>query len=123
MSKGNAFYEVFMQVEIPGNGTGDLCDFYTMSKTGAKLVAFMVHKDLGFVFQTAECAGVNDAVTVTLKLVAALWVRFWKLSAARLGRVSGVACKCCHGLGQCEGLTERFGWVITGHHRVTDALL
>ena len=38
-----------------------------MGEAGAVIVAFMVDKNLGFIFQSSECRGVYDAITVSLK--------------------------------------------------------
>ena len=56
----------------------------------------MIHEDLGLVFQSAKGARVNNPVTVTLKLIATLRVRFWMFSATRLGRISSLGGEGCH---------------------------
>ena len=38
-----------------------------MGETSPVIVAFVVNKNLGFIFQSSECRGVDDAITVSLK--------------------------------------------------------
>ena len=38
-----------------------------MGKTSPVIVAFMVDKNLGFIFQSSECCSVDDSITVPLK--------------------------------------------------------
>jgi hypothetical protein len=38
-----------------------------MGKAGAVIVPFMVDKNLSFIFQSSECRGMDDAITVPLK--------------------------------------------------------
>ena len=42
-------------------------DLDRMGQPGAVIIAFVFDKDLGFMFQAAEGAGMDDAIAVTLK--------------------------------------------------------
>ena len=66
MCQRNTFGQVFIQLQGASYGTRHLCDFNRVRQPGAKQVAFMVHKYLGFVFQPPECSRVDDPVAVTL---------------------------------------------------------
>ena len=67
MGQGYSLDEVFIQLQGTRNTPAQLRDFERVCQTGTKKVAFMVQKDLGFVDQTSERRGMNDAVPVTLK--------------------------------------------------------
>jgi hypothetical protein len=60
--------EVLVQRQRNGNGTGDLRDFNGVGEPVAEMVGEALAKDLSLAFQTAECAGVNDAVAIALEL-------------------------------------------------------
>ncbi len=53
-----------------GHGAGDLSDFDGMGQAVAEMVAKAGREDLGFGFQAAESAGMDDAVAVALEGVA-----------------------------------------------------
>jgi hypothetical protein len=55
-----------------------------MSQTGTKQIAFMINKYLGFVFESAKCCAVNDAVSIALKLAPGLWFRLGRLATQRV---------------------------------------
>jgi hypothetical protein len=44
-----------------------------MGQTRPKIIALMIDKDLCFMFEPPKCAGMDDAVTVTLKWCTAGW--------------------------------------------------
>jgi hypothetical protein len=49
---------------------GDLGDLDAVREAGAEQVAFVIHEDLGLVFQAPEGRGMHDAVAVALELAA-----------------------------------------------------
>jgi hypothetical protein len=44
-------------------------------QTRAKEIAFVIDENLGFVFETPERRGMNDAITIALKFTTRLWAR------------------------------------------------
>jgi len=52
-----------------------------MGKTSPVIIAFMVDKYLGFIFQSSECRGVDDSITVPLKAGPVLMFLFLMLAA------------------------------------------
>src|SRR6202041_1800853 len=70
MHQSERLSEVDVEAERPGDGAGDLRDFERVSGAVAEMVGITASEDLGFCFETAEGAGVDDAVPVALKLVA-----------------------------------------------------
>jgi hypothetical protein len=38
-----------------------------MGQTGTKIITFMLYKNLGFMFQTAKRAGMDNSISITLK--------------------------------------------------------
>jgi hypothetical protein len=67
MGQSNGFDQVFIQSQGACNRAAKLRHLQRMREPGAKQVAFMVQKNLGFVDQPAKRSAVNDAVTVALK--------------------------------------------------------
>jgi len=54
-----------------------------MSQPGTKQIAFMVNKYLGFVFESAKCCAVNDAVSIKSTTNALIMRRTVSLIARR----------------------------------------
>src|SRR5258708_4704617 len=88
--------QVFVQTEITGHGSSDLCDFYAVGQPGTEQIAFMIDEYLGLVFETAERGGVNDAVTIPLEFRAAGRGCFGELSAARSRGIGGISRQFIH---------------------------
>ncbi len=63
----DGFGQVFGQPQAARQRARDLGDFQAVGQAGAEQVAFMVHEDLGFVFQAPERAGMDDAIAVALE--------------------------------------------------------
>ena len=63
----NRLDQVFVAAQSAGQRPPDLGNFQRVGEAGAEVVAFEVDEDLGLVFQSAKCCGVQDAVTVALK--------------------------------------------------------
>jgi hypothetical protein len=75
--------EVHIQLQLLGNGPRNLRHFDGMREPVAEVIADALGENLGFVFEAAEGARVNDTVAIALKVVA-IGVRwFRKASAAR----------------------------------------
>ena len=68
--QGERFGEVFVQSEGTGNGPRNLRNLNRVGEPIAKMIGEGGSKDLGFIFQAAECPGMNHAVTVPLKQAA-----------------------------------------------------
>jgi hypothetical protein len=98
--QGQSLDEIDVQTELSGDGSGNLCDLDSVSQTIAKVVGVTAGKDLGFRLQTAERSGVNDAISVTLKVVAVGMLRLGITASAGLLHPHGVVGE--HG----ESLTE-----------------
>src|SRR5690606_1367590 len=93
MSQGYSLDKVFIQLQGTRNAPAQLRNLERVCQTGAKEVAFMVQKDLGFVHQPSERRGMNDAVPVTLKRRSCGSRWFFDPSAAAARRVTRVARK------------------------------
>jgi len=65
-----------------------------------KQVALVIHEHLGLVFEAAECAGMNDAITVALEFAATVWCGFCNFPSARIGLADGVRRELSHKLTQ-----------------------
>ena len=60
-----------------------------VGEAGAKKIAFMVQKNLGFINQSPKRSGVHDAIAVPLKGVARGRIRFQVAPSARMSGVTG----------------------------------
>ena len=84
VNKSEGLGELGVQAERGGNGTGDLRDFKRMGQAIAEVVGIAGGEDLCFGFETAESAGMDDAVAVA-RVVTAVGMRGLRVaSAARL---------------------------------------
>ncbi len=67
MRQRDGFRQVFIGPQRPGDGATDLGDFHGVGEAGAVIIALVVNEHLGFIFQSAEGCGMDDAVAVALK--------------------------------------------------------
>ena len=98
--EGNGFGKVFVQTQGPGKGAGDLGNFNAVGEAGAEEVAFVIHKDLGFVFEPAKGRGVDDTVPVALELAASMGVGFGEEAPAAHGLGDGIGGEIALGMGE-----------------------
>jgi hypothetical protein len=70
MHQGQSLGEVVVESELSGDGTRNLCDFDGVGEAVPEVVGVAACEDLGLRFQPSEGASVDDAVAVTLKVVA-----------------------------------------------------
>jgi hypothetical protein len=71
MRKGNGLGEVFVEAQPPSYRPRNLCDLEAMGQPGPEKIALVIHEDLGLVLKPAKRSGMNDPVTIPLKLAAA----------------------------------------------------
>src|SRR5207302_8587711 len=64
------FGEIDVQLQLFGDGARNLCDFDGVRQPVAEVMAYALGENLGFIFEAAEGAGVNDAVAIALKVIA-----------------------------------------------------
>ena len=93
MCQRDGFGEVFVELEWACNVPGNCRDFHRVGEARAEMVTGAVEKNLGFVFEAAERAGVNDAIAVAL-ILRAPFGRFLVIFAtARVGAELSVRSK------------------------------
>ena len=85
MRQGNRFGQVFIELQRAGDVPRNRGDFHGVRQARAQMIAGAVEKNLGFVFEPAEGARMDDAVAVALVLGAPFGRRFLVLSPARIG--------------------------------------
>ncbi len=68
VDEGEGFGEVFVEAEGGGDGAGDLRNLHRMGEAVAEMIGDAGREDLRLVFETAEGAGVDDAIAVALEL-------------------------------------------------------
>ena len=68
VGKRHSLGEVFIEAEHPADAARDLCHLDTVRQAGSKQIAFVVDEDLSLVFKPPKSRGVNDTVTVSLKI-------------------------------------------------------
>ena len=90
VDQGESFDQVSVESELGGDGARDLRDFDGVGQTIAKVVGVAAREDLRFRFETAEGAGMDDAVAVALKVVAVGVRRFGMAASAGIFYVDGV---------------------------------
>ncbi len=86
MAQGDGLGQVLVEPQAPGHRAGDLGDLQGMGQPGAVMVPFRGQKHLGFVFQPAECLGMDDPVPIPHKTGAA--------GGFLLGRGPAPGCAC-----------------------------
>src|SRR6185503_6545891 len=82
--ESKSFHQINVQAKLGGNGTRNLRDFQSVRKPVAKMVGVAPGKNLRLRFQAAKRPRMNDAVAVTLKVVA---IRMRGLRIAAAARV------------------------------------
>ncbi len=90
MDQSQRLDQVDAQTELGRNGSGDLRDFDRVSQTIAKVVGVAAGEDLGFRLKTTERSGVDNAITVALKIVAVGMLRLGITASAGLLHPHGV---------------------------------
>lgn len=86
-------------METARNGSRNLCHLNAVCQPGSEQITLMIDEYLRFIFKAAKCTGMNNAVTITLKLTPPLWCRFKKPSTLRItcvNRVGHVGLKHVH---------------------------
>jgi hypothetical protein len=66
----NSLGKVFIEAEHPADAARDLRHLDTVRQAGSKQIAFVVDEDLSLVFKPPKGRGVDDTVTVSLKITA-----------------------------------------------------
>src|SRR5580698_7185623 len=82
--------KIDVQVELRSNGARDLRDLDGVGQAGAKVVGVAAGEDLRLVFETAESAGVDDAIAVTLERIAIRMRRLGIAASAGILDADGV---------------------------------
>ncbi len=70
VDQSQGFNQIDVQAQLSGYGSRDLRDFNGVSQAIAKVIGVAPSEDLGFRFETAKSPGVDNAITVALKVVA-----------------------------------------------------
>jgi hypothetical protein len=81
VGQGERFREISVKPKRCGDGAGDLRDLNSVRQAIPKVIGDGIGEDLGLVFKAAKGAGVNDAITVALEVVA-IGVREFRIAAA-----------------------------------------
>src|ERR1700755_1867563 len=68
--QGQCFDQIYIQSKLSRDGAGNLRYFDGVGQAIAEVVGIAASEYLGFGFETAEGAGVDDAVAIALKVVA-----------------------------------------------------
>jgi hypothetical protein len=96
MCERDGFHQIFIKLQIACNSTRDLGNFETVRQPGPEEIAFMVNKNLGFVFETTKSGGMNYAVPITLEFAPAGGRRFATLAPAGVMRANRIGGKLNH---------------------------
>jgi len=59
MGQSQGFSQILIKAKDTGNGPCDLGDFDGMGEPGAVVIAFMIHKNLGFMLEAPEGGGMD----------------------------------------------------------------
>ncbi len=85
VDQGESFDEFGVQAERGGNGAGDLGHFESVGEAVAEMIGEAGAEDLGFRFEAAEGAGMDDPVTIA-GVFTAIGMRGFGKAAASGGR-------------------------------------
>jgi|ERR1044071_506749 hypothetical protein len=85
MSEGDRFGEVFIETQRATDIARDGGDFNGVGEAGAQMISGAVEKYLGFVFETTEGAGMNDAIAIALVFSAKLGWRLRVIATSGIG--------------------------------------
>ena len=91
MDQGERFGQIDVECECARDGARDLCHFDGVGEPVAEVVGVAAGENLGFVFEAAKGAGVDDAVAVALEVVAVGMRRFREAASAGLFHLHRVA--------------------------------
>ena len=83
MGQSQRFYQVNVQPELQSNRAGDLRNFDRVGQAVAKMIRIAACKNLRLVVESAEGTSVDDAVAVTLKIIAVGMAGLGKTAPAR----------------------------------------
>ena len=83
--------QVFVESQAARDRARDLCNLEAVGEARAEQIAFVIDEDLGLIFETAKCSGVNNAVAVALQLAAPHGRRFAPAPAAAVEGANRVA--------------------------------
>src|SRR5262249_43126198 len=84
--------QIFVKPQPPRQRARDLRDFKRVGEPRPVMIALVENENLGFVLQSAEGGGMDDAVAIAAKSAAALARRFGMKPAAAAVRVAGIRC-------------------------------
>src|SRR5215472_15099833 len=104
------FDQIDVQAELGGNGTGDLRDLDGVGQAVAEVIGVAAGKNLGFVFEAPEGAGVDDAVAIALKGIAVRVRRLGKTASAGLLHAYRVVGE--HGMSVTAASAETEPWLL-----------
>ena len=85
----DGFAKIFVQAHRARDGARELGHFQRVRHARPEKIAFVVQEDLGFVDEAPKCGAVDDAVAVTLEVVARGRGGFAVTAAARQRRIAG----------------------------------
>jgi hypothetical protein len=86
----DGFGKIVIETQGARHRAGDLRDLDAVRQARSKQVAFVIHEDLGLVFEAAKGGGMNDPVPVALEFTARLGARFGKCPAATVSIDDGI---------------------------------
>ena len=67
MAKSDGFDQVLVEAKSSPDGPRDLGDFQRVSQARSVVIAERIDEDLGFVLESAEGLGVEDAISISLE--------------------------------------------------------
>jgi len=89
MGQRNGLDQIFMQLKRTRHGAGQLSHLKRVGESCSKQIAFVVQKNLRFVDQSSKGTGVNDAVSVSLKIISRGCILFIQTPASGSQRIAG----------------------------------
>jgi hypothetical protein len=113
-----SFGEIDIEMERGCDRTRDLRDLDGVGEAVAEMVGVAAGKNLSLGFETAKGAGVDDAVAVTLKIVAVRMGRLRDAASAGLLYMHRVACQHGKSLAECGYFEVGLAAAVPGSMRV-----
>ena len=97
MRQSNSLNQIFIKTQIPGDGAADLRYLQAVCQARAEKISLKNNKNLGLVFKSAECGGMNNAITIALEFRTAGGRLFLDTAAARIYRADRIRRQLIHG--------------------------
>lgn len=104
VDQGERFDEIGVESELGGDGAGDLRDLDSVRQAVAEVIGVTASEHLSLRFEASKRAGMDDAITIALKIVA--------IGVRRLGMAASA------GIFYANGIVGQHGESLAAHRKL-----